>query len=455
MSAGPRYSPEVNARIFEAHDLAGQRGDTHSDVAHLLIALLAPRNGSAVEDAARRGLDLDELRERANAALPSAPRTSSHAARRWGSDEAVQVTAGFMGILDQASASAVSADDAEVDEIHLLNAILEAGSVAADLETTLDADSGIDIASAARPRALEKLTQYGRILTDEAREGRLDPVIGRESELQRLVHVLGRRRKSNPALLGEPGVGKTAIVEGLAQAIIESRVPSSIAGRHVFALHIGSLVAGTKYRGEFETRMQEVLEAIRSSDGGIILFIDEMHLIARAGGAEGAINAAGFLKPMLARGELRAIGATTIADYRNHVVGDGALERRFQPIYVAEPSPAQALEMLRGLRPMYQAHHGLTISDSALIVAVEASHLRVPHRNLPDKAIDLIDEASSRKRALEEVRLIEEEGASSELEHLEITADEVIAVLEDWIGGENESWSQAVYGDPTSRPADG
>ena len=455
MSRGARYSAEVNARIFEAHDLAGQRGDTHSDVAHLLVALLAPGDGDVAEELRRRGHDLGELRERARAALPKAPRQSSHGARRWGSDEAVQVTAGFMDVLNRASQAASSAGKGEVDEVQLLNAIFDLDpSTAADLEVTLDTATALG--AAPRPRELEQLAQFGRILTDEAERGHLDPVIGREAELQRLIHVLGRRRKNNPALLGEPGVGKTAIVEGLAQAIVESRVPRSIAGRHIFALDIGSLVAGTKYRGEFESRIQDLLEAIRASEGGIILFIDEMHLIARAGGAEGAINAAGFLKPMLARGELRAIGATTIADYRAHVVGDGALERRFQPIRVVEPSPAEALEMLRGLRSMYESHHGLTISDSALVVAVEASHLRVPHRNLPDKAIDLIDEAASRKRALEEARVgLEGVAGGEDLSGLEVTADEVIAVLEDWIGGEDETWSQAVYGSPEAGPAHG
>jgi ATP-dependent Clp protease ATP-binding subunit ClpA len=406
----------------------------------LLVALLAPADGRAVAELRRRGHDVDELRARAEATLPPAPRRSAHGSRRWGSDEAVQVTAGFMEVLDRASASAGAAGEDEVDEVGLLNAILDLDTTVADVETALDHDT---LVVPQRPQALQKLADYGRILTDEARAGLLDPVIGREAQLERLVHILGRRRKNNPALLGEPGVGKTAIVEGLAQAIVESRVPSSIAGRHIFALDVGSLVAGTKYRGEFESRIQDLLEAIRSSEGRIILFIDEMHLIARAGGAEGAINAAGFLKPMLARGELRAIGATTIDDYRSHVVGDGALERRFQPIHVAEPSPVQALEMLRGLRPRYESHHGLVITDSALVVAVEASHLRVAHRNLPDKAIDLIDEASSRKRALEEVRL---EGPLDALDELEITADDVIAVLEDWIGGEDQTWSQELYG---------
>lgn len=459
MPSGPRFSPDVNARIFEAHDLAGQRGDTHSDVGHLLVAVLGPETGVAVEELRRQGHDVEELRSRAKAALPPPPRQSFHGARRWGSDEAVQVTSGFMAVLESGSSLATAAGDDEVDELHLLKALVKSdhapirdivGAVEIDLPSAGHPPDGSHVR--AGPRALEDLARYGRILTEEARRGHLDPVIGRTRELERLMHILGRRRKNNPVLLGEPGVGKTAIVEGLAQMIVDSRVPSSISDRHIFALDVGSLVAGTKYRGEFESRLQKLLDTIISFEGGVLVFIDELHLIARAGGAEGAINAAGFLKPMLARGELRAIGATTIADYREHVVRDGALERRFQPIHVEEPTQAEALDMLRGLRSHYEAHHALVISESALVVAVEASHLRVPHRNLPDKAIDLIDEASSRKRAESEV------GSEQELViggaptvSLEVTADDVIAVLEDWVGGDGE-WSSEVYGD-AERPS--
>jgi ATP-dependent Clp protease ATP-binding subunit ClpA len=418
-------------------------------VGHLLVAVVSAESGKVVEELRRRHHDVGELRRRAQAALPPSPKQSFHGVRRWGSDEAVQVTTAFMTVLDGASALARASGDTEVDEFHLWSALATCDQTATteiagaiDLEPFPEQRPSRDSRVSTSSWPLEKLAKYGRILTDEARDGLLDPVIGRTRETERLIHILGRRRKNNPVLLGEPGVGKTAIVEGLAQAIAESQVPSSIAGRHIFALDIGSLVAGTKYRGEFESRIQELLEGIRSSEGGIILFIDEVHLIARAGGAEGAINAAGFLKPMLARGELRAIGATTIADYRDQVVRDGALERRFQPIHVKEPSPGEALEMLRGLRPRYESHHGLVISDSALVVAVEASQLRVLHRNLPDKAIDLIDEASSRKRAMAEA--IE---PSDQLDSLEVTPDDVVAVLEDWIGGEYGEWSREVYGD--------
>jgi ATP-dependent Clp protease ATP-binding subunit ClpB len=448
--SGPRFSPDLNSRIFEAHDFAGQRGDTHSDVGHLLVAILAAQGRKVSKFLDGIGWDVEELARRAERALPAAPRASSHAIRPWGSDEAVQVTGGFMTVLDSATERAHALDDSEVDEVHVLWAIAAGDHPASRVLDGMVFEDGAGRRQSledGRPRGLDKLALYGRVLTDEAREGLLDPVIGRTRELERLVHILGRRRKNNPVLLGEPGVGKTAIVEGLAQAIVDGTVPSSIAGRHIFALDIGSLVAGTKYRGEFESRIQDLLESIRSSEGRIIMFIDELHLIARAGGAEGAINAAGFLKPMLARGELRAIGATTFADYRDVVLGDGALERRFQPIHVRVPTPREAVEMLRGLRHRYEEHHALSITDSALVVAVEASDLRVPYRNLPDKAIDLIDEASSRKRAMAEAQ-------GADLTALEVSAEDVIAVLEEWVGDEQGEWSDGVYGELTSRPSD-
>lgn len=439
----PRFSREVNARIFEAHDLAGQRGDTHSDIPHLLVALLTPDSSQAVHELRRTGTNVEEIRSLARSALPPTPKHPGHASPRWAGDEAVQVTSGLMAILDNATELAKAGDDTEVDELHLLRALIDHDDPATDRIL-----GGVDLGRAGSPvstqsKTLAKLSQYGRILNEEAADGLLDPVIGRTKELQRLMHILGRRRKNNPVLLGEPGVGKTAIVEGLAQAIVESRVPSYLAGRQIFALDVGSLVAGTKYRGEFESRIQELLESIRSSEGGIVLFVDEVHLIARAGGAEGAIDAAGFLKPMMARGELRLIGSTTLPDYEKHVLGDGALERRFQPIHVREPTTSEALDMIRGLRSRYEQHHRLQIADSALVVAVEASHLRVPQRNLPDKAIDLMDEASSRKRAIAEAA----PGHEVEPGRLEVTADDIIAVLEDWVGETDEDWAKSSQDD--------
>jgi ATP-dependent Clp protease ATP-binding subunit ClpB len=244
-------------------------------------------------------------------------------------------------------------------------------------------------------QALEK---FGRDLTALAEQGKLDPVIGRDEEVRRVIQVLSRRTKNNPVLIGEPGVGKTAIVEGLAQRIVAGDVPEGLKGRRVWALDIGSLLAGSKYRGEFEERLKAVLAEIKAAEGQIVLFIDELHTIVGAGAAEGAVDAANLLKPMLARGELRAVGATTLDEYRKHIEKDAALERRFQPVYIGEPSVADTIAILRGLKERYEAHHGVRIRDAALVAAAVLSHRYIADRFLPDKAIDLVDEAASRLR---------------------------------------------------------
>ncbi|NLA57927.1 MAG: AAA family ATPase, partial [Firmicutes bacterium] len=246
----------------------------------------------------------------------------------------------------------------------------------------------------ARARKTPTLDQFGRDLTEMAREGKLDPVIGREKEIQRVIQVLSRRTKNNPCLIGEPGVGKTAIAEGLAQKIVAGDVPETLAGKRVVTLDLGALVAGSKFRGEFEERLKKVMEEIRAS-GDIILFIDEMHTIIGAGAAEGAIDASNILKPALSRGELQAIGATTIDEYRKYVERDAALERRFQPVMVEEPGVDESIAILEGLRDRYEAHHRVKILDEALVAAVKLADRYVTDRFLPDKAIDLIDEAAS------------------------------------------------------------
>jgi ATP-dependent Clp protease ATP-binding subunit ClpB len=313
-------------------------------------------------------------------------------------------------MLERAFAEAESMTDEYVSTEHLLLAIIEGDGAAARIlaNAGLTRDGVLSALAEVRGRRrvtdanpeekYQVLERYGRDLTDLARRGKLDPVIGRDDEIRRVIQVLSRRTKNNPVLIGEPGVGKTAIVEGLAQRIVAGDVPDSLKDKRVIALDIGALVAGSKYRGEFEERFKAVLREIAESEGEIITFIDELHTIVGAGAAEGAVDAGNMLKPMLARGELRAIGATTLDEYREHIEKDPALERRFQPVYVGEPGVEDSIAILRGLKERYEVHHGVRIKDSALVAAAVLSNRYVSGRFLPDKAIDLIDEAASRLR---------------------------------------------------------
>src|ERR671915_1897449 len=370
---------------------------------HLLVALLADPDGVVYPVVRRAGADPGMLKARAAEALDRIPKV-------YGPDQETVASPQLGRLLERARKEAGALGDQYVSTEHLLLALTEGSSAAARLLTDAGVTREAILAALTEVRGGKKVTdqdpeakyqaleRFGRDLTEMARQGKLDPVIGRDDEVRRVVQVLSRRTKNNPVLIGEPGVGKTAIVEGLARRIVEGDVPEGLRNKRLIALDIGAMVAGSKYRGEFEERFKAVLKEITDSEGEIITFIDELHTIVGAGAAEGAVDAGNMLKPMLARGELRAVGATTLDEYRKQIEKDPALERRFQPILVDEPSAGDTIAILRGLKERYEVHHGVRIQDPALVAAAVLSDRYVTGRFLPDKAIDLIDEAASRLR---------------------------------------------------------
>jgi ATP-dependent Clp protease ATP-binding subunit ClpB len=392
--------------VAAAQELARRFGNPELYPEHLLVALLdqeLPRE--LVPDA-------DALRAEAEATLRAKPSSQ-------GAAQQPQVGAAFSRILDQAFNEAARLEDDYVSTEHLLLAL---DVIPRDqLEAKIKAVRGGQRVTSQDPEGTyQALEKFGRDLTELAEQGKLDPVIGRDEEIRRVIQVLSRRTKNNPVLIGDPGVGKTAIAEGLAQRIVAGDVPEGLKGKRVWALDIGALLAGSKYRGEFEERLKAVLTEIKNAEGQLILFIDELHTIVGAGAAEGAVDAANMLKPMLARGELRCIGATTLDEYRKHIEKDAALERRFQPIFVGEPSVADTIAILRGLKERYEAHHGVRIRDAALVAAAVLSDRYISDRQLPDKAIDLIDEAASRLRMEIDSSPLELDEADRRVRQLEI-----------------------------------
>jgi ATP-dependent Clp protease ATP-binding subunit ClpB len=397
--------PTVRASeaLAGAQTLAETRGNQLVEPEHLLLSLLDQPEGVVQPIVERAGADPRALRAGAQAAVEARPSMS-------GANVTVEFAPAFRAVVRRAGEEAATLQDEYISTEHLLLALVEDGGTARQvlLDAGVTRESLMNalrqVRGSARvtdPNPEEKyqsLEKYGRDLTNAAAEGKLDPVIGRDEEVRRVIQVLSRRTKNNPVLIGEPGVGKTAIVEGLAQRIIAGDIPEGLAGKRVISLDIGALIAGSKYRGEFEDRLKAVLKEIADADGEIILFIDELHTIVGAGKAEGAVDAANLLKPMLARGELRAVGATTLDEYRQHIEKDAALERRFQPVMVGEPSVEDAIGILRGLKERYEVHHGVRIKDSALVAAARMSDRYITSRFLPDKAIDLIDESASRLR---------------------------------------------------------
>ncbi len=368
----------------------------------------------------RAGADSERVRRRANEALDALPTISGDATA------APALGRELIEILNRADEEARGLGDEYVSTEHLLLALagepkLDVGASRDQIGEAVQAVRGPHRVTDQNPEdKYQALEKFGRDLTEAARQGKLDPVIGRDDEVRRVIQVLSRRTKNNPVLIGEPGVGKTAIVEGLAQRIVSGDVPDSLRDRRVIALDIGALIAGAKYRGEFEDRLKAVLKEIAEAGGQIILFLDELHTIVGAGAAEGAVDAANLLKPMLARGELRAVGATTLDEYRKHIEKDAALERRFQPVYVGEPSVEDTIAILRGLKERYEVHHGVRIQDSAIIAAATLSHRYIADRFLPDKAIDLIDEAASRLRIEIDSMPMEIDAVERRIQQLEI-----------------------------------
>jgi len=396
--------------VAAAQELARRAGNPELTPGHLTIALLDQELPRTLVQ--RAGASVETLRAEAEARLAQQPSVSGGAAQP-------QASAAFRGVLDSAFAEAKALQDEFVSVEHLLLAL---GIVPRDalLGALEEVRGGQRVTSQDPEGSYQALEKYGRDLTALAEAGKLDPVIGRDDEIRRTIQVLSRRTKNNPVLIGEPGVGKTAIAEGLAQRIVAGDVPSGLEGKRVWALDVGALVAGAKYRGEFEERLKAVLGEITSSEGQIILFIDELHTIVGAGAAEGAVSAGNLLKPMLARGELRAVGATTLDEYRSHVEKDPALERRFQPVFVGEPSVADTIGILRGLKERYEAHHGVRIRDAALVAAAVLSDRYISDRFLPDKAIDLVDESASRLRMEIDSSPVELDEAERRVTQLEI-----------------------------------
>jgi ATP-dependent Clp protease ATP-binding subunit ClpC len=413
-----RFTEQAQEALTASQELVRRYRHSQWDVEHILLALLEQEKGTTQQILDELGIDVEEVKSRVDKTLRNYPQINYVGAQ-------IYTTPRISQLMEDAAREADRLKDEFVSTEHLLIAI--AGEGKGDASKILE-ESGITqekiYQALRRIRGTHRVTdrraestyrslgKYGHDLTQLARHGKLDPVIGREREIKRVIQILSRRTKNNPVVIGDAGVGKTAIAEGLAQRIAAEDVPKSLKGKRVVALDMGALVAGSKFRGEFEERLKAVLDEIRQASGEVILFIDELHTVVGAGSAEGAIDASNMLKPALSRGELQCIGATTLNEYREHIEKDKALERRFQPVFIDEPSADTTIEMLKGLKPRYEAHHKIQIDDSALVAAAKLSQRYIADRFLPDKAIDLIDEAASKLR-------IDQETATPEVTELE------------------------------------
>lgn len=403
------YNPnKFTLRAQEAMQTAAEKAASlqHQQIEpeHLLLAMLSDRDNIAYQLSEKLGLQTERVITILERQIDRFPKVSG------ASVSGQYLSPNLSKIFDLAATQAEKLKDEYISSEHLFIAMLESGQTVSKILKDAGATTDGVLKALASIRGSQRVTdptaedrynalkKYARDLNELARKGKLDPVIGRDEEIRRVLQILSRRTKNNPVLIGEPGVGKTAIAEGIAQRIISGDDPENLKSKQIHALDIAQLIAGTKFRGEFEERLKAIVREVQDSNGEIILFIDEIHTLVGAGGAEGAVDAANILKPALARGELRCIGATTLDEYRKYIEKDAALERRFQTVFVAEPSVEDTVSILRGLKEKYEIHHGVRITDSAIVAAAELSNRYISDRFLPDKAIDLIDEASSKLR---------------------------------------------------------
>src|SRR6266849_787537 len=419
-----KYTIKAQEAIQDGQSIARRSGHPHYEPEHLSRALLDQEEGIIQPILQRIGADPRLISDRVDEALSKLPRVEG--------TEGGVLSQRLVKLFDRAEDEAKSLKDEYVSSEHVLLAlakdkgpigeILKSSGVTHEriLAVLKDVRGGARVTSPEAEETYRALEKYGRDLTQAAKDGKLDPVIGRDEEILRVIQVLSRRTKNNPVLIGDPGVGKTAIVEGLARRITDGDVPEGLKNKRLIALDLGAMVAGAKYRGEFEERLKAVLKEIAAAQGELILFIDELHTLVGAGKAEGAMDAGNMLKPALARGELHCIGATTLDEYRKHIEKDAALERRFQPVMVGEPSVQDTISILRGLKERYEVHHGVRIQDSALVAAATLSDRYISDRFLPDKAIDLVDEAAAKLRTEKESMPVEVDEVNRRVMQLEI-----------------------------------